>query len=76
MAKRAKKPDGLLSLSVNGHTVTGEKRDGKWTFHCDSWPALAGKYNGAETTSEILGEFMTRCLAGSITVKQLAEHLS
>jgi hypothetical protein len=76
MAKRKAKaePDGRLSLTVNGHTITGESRNGRWTFRCDSWPDLEDQFGGADNTTGVLTEFMRRTLENAVTIRNLASE--
>lgn len=67
------KPQGYLSLTVNGHTLTGTKKRGRWSFVCDSWPTLAEQHKGADSATAILDEFMRRCLQTAVTVRTLYE---
>ena len=65
-------PESVMHMAVNGHELSGEKRGGKWTFTCPSWPDLAEKWAGADEFSSILGDYMARALAGAITVRRLS----
>ena len=78
MAKRRRpepktEPEGVISLAVNGHTLSGEQRNGVWRFTCPDWPDLAEKWSGDTITGNVIGEFMARTLAGAVTVRRLAE---
>lgn len=63
---RKTKRESSLSLTVNGHTITGEYQRGRWTFACESFPELAVEYSGLRTLGFGLGaiipEFLTRTI--------------
>jgi hypothetical protein len=69
MAK--KQPDSRLELEVNEYKLTGEKRKGKWTFTCDSWPDLAEMCSGKTSFEEAASLFMSRVLILATTIKEL-----
>ncbi len=62
MAKKRKpKVEGTFTITMNGHTLHGEKRDGGWTFTCASWPTIA-QCSGDDALSVAIEEFMSNCL--------------
>lgn len=68
MARKKKaEPESVLSVEVNGHQLTCEKRGGFWTFACASWPALAEKYTGNVEFNSVMTEFLKRCLEDATT---------
>lgn len=72
MAVAKKKPsvEGKLSLTINEHTLTGEKHDGRWTFQCASWPGLAIDWNGDVTTSRMIEAFVELCLQEATVIQE------
>lgn len=71
-APKPEKAQGSLSMKINDHSFSGEKRRGRWTFECDLWPDLAAKYANAPDTSGMVEEFVTRAL-GAATVHYRAD---
>jgi hypothetical protein len=71
-AKKADDDVSVLEWVVNGHTLAGEKRGGRWTFTCPDWPDLARRYAGVADVSGVLNEFMAKALAGAVAVGRLA----
>ena len=73
MAKRSKKaeqaaPEGVVEMSVNGHSLSGACVGGKWRWTCPSWPEMAERHSGDASTGPMLEEYMRACLAGSVRV--------
>ena len=64
MAKR--KTQGVVTIVLNGHTLTGEKRKGLWYCKCETMPDLA-RHDGSETLAAV-SEFMQRALAATLKV--------
>ena len=65
-------PHERLAMSVNGHRLEGEKRRGRWSFTCPSWPSLAELHAGEACAGEIIKAFMARALASAVEVRGLA----
>ena len=61
MAKKKTKLEGIFTLTINDHTLHGEKRDGRWTFTCGSWPTIA-QAEGDDALSVAIEEFMRNAL--------------
>jgi len=53
-----KRERDYFAFAVNGHTLTGEKRGGRWSFKCPAWPEVAGKHEGAATIEDVVADFM------------------
>jgi hypothetical protein len=65
-------PESKFEMGVNGHTLKGEKRKGKWRWVCPDWPDLADYYKDDISTDPIVAEFMRRALAGAVKITMLA----
>jgi hypothetical protein len=76
VTRKKKSVEGSLSMSVNGHALTGQRVGGKWKFSCPSWPDLAEKHAGAAGTADVVGDFMARVLAGATWVKGHFESMT
>lgn len=63
-------PEESLSMSINGHTLSGSKRGGRWTFICLSRPDLTKKYEGSKSSCEMLGEFTDWAIGKAIEIVQ------
>lgn len=64
------KPESRLRVEINGHVLCGERRRGKWTFECASWPDLAIVFRGADSFAAPLAEFTRRALAGAVEIRE------
>ena len=62
---KKRKAESRLSLSINGHTLTGDNRGGAWSFRCDSWPSLARAFSGHDDVAGIVERFVADALAGT-----------
>jgi len=66
--KKSKEKMKTLDLTVNGHTLHGEKVIGAWFFVCPDWPEIDDEYYGSAETGPVIEAFMAHALAGAITV--------
>lgn len=57
---RKSKVEGLFTLKIDGHQLSGEKRSGRWKLSCPSWPDLVDQYDGCADASDALDEFTSR----------------
>ncbi len=51
-----------FAFSVNGHSLTGEKRGGRWSFKCPAWPEVATRHEGAASIEDVVADFMRQAV--------------
>ena len=56
-------PEPRLAMAVNGITLVGERRDGRWRWACPAYPDLAETHAGRPDPDGMVAEFMARALA-------------
>lgn len=69
-------PRSYFSMQVNGHSLSAEMHDSQWCFECQEWPEIATKWNGDTILDNAVADFMTRALAGAVTVRVLAKGVT
>ena len=52
-----------MNLAINGRSLFGKKRGGKWEWVCADYPDLARQHQGCESAAEIIGEFSKRAIS-------------
>lgn len=73
MARKAK-VESRFRMIIMGHELTGERRAGRWTFTCPSWPEIAAECDADRTADRFMDLFMRRALEGVVTVKRPASR--
>lgn len=62
------KPEATIDKCIRGHTLIGEKWNGRWTLVCNTWPELAAQHAGCADASNCIDEFERRATAGGAAV--------
>jgi hypothetical protein len=64
------RPEAQIHTTINGHTLTGIRFGGRWSFVCNSWPDLAANYDGTSDATACLDEFERRATSGQRDTKE------
>ena len=60
-----RRPIARLKITINGHTLTGEKWPSGWLLACEFWSDLEDAWAGRDDVTPAIDEFIRRATAAS-----------